>query len=57
VIGVAVAEVRSIVNLHVPRGFHCDRSEWVLDDFVKRRSLARPFVGLLTGALTEHAAR
>ncbi len=55
IVGGGVAEVRSIVNLHVPRGFHCDQSERLLDDFVKRRSLPRPFVGLLTGALTEHA--
>ena len=55
IVGGGVAEVRSIVNLHVPRGFHCDQSERLLEDFVKRRSLPRPFVGLLTGALTEHA--
>ena len=55
IVGGGVAEVRSIVNLHVPRGFHCDQSERLLEDFVERRSLPRPFVGLLTGALTEHA--
>ena len=55
IVGGGVAEIRSIVNLHVPRGFDCDQSERLLDDFVKRRSLPRPFVGLLTGALTEHA--
>jgi adenosylcobinamide amidohydrolase len=55
IVGGGVAEVRSIVNLHVPRGFHCDQSEGRLDDFVGRRSLPRPFVGLLTGASTEHA--
>ena len=55
IVGGGVGEVRSIVNLHVPRGFHCDRSERLLEDFVERRSLPRPFVGLLTGALTEHA--
>jgi adenosylcobinamide hydrolase len=55
IVGGGVAEVRSIVNLHVPRGFQCDESERRLDDFVRRRSLARPFVGLLTGAATEQA--
>jgi adenosylcobinamide hydrolase len=55
VVGGGIAEVRSIVNLHVPRGFHCDDSERTLEDFVKRRALSRPFVGLLTGALTGHA--
>jgi len=55
IVGGGVADIRSIVNLHVPRGFQCDQSERRLDDFVKRRSLACPFVGLLTGAPTEHA--
>src|SRR5262245_34198808 len=55
VVGGGLSEVRSIVNLHVPRGFPCDESERHLDDFVSRRSLARPFIGLLTGARTEHA--
>jgi iron complex transport system ATP-binding protein len=55
IVGGGLAEVRSIVNLHVPRGFQCEDSERRLDDFVMRRSLARPFVGLLTGAATERA--
>lgn len=55
IVGGGIAEARSIVNLHVPRGFRCEESEGRLDDFVSRRSLARPFVGLLTGASTEHA--
>ena len=55
IVGGGLAEVRTIVNLHVPRGFQCDESERRLDDFAKRRSLARPFVGLLTGAATEQA--
>ena len=55
IVGGGVAEVRSIVNLHVPRGSRCDESERYLNDFVTRRSLARPFVGLLTGAATHRA--
>ena len=55
IVGGGRAEARSIVNLHVARGFHCEDSDRRLDDFVNRRSLARPFVGLLTGALTERA--
>jgi adenosylcobinamide hydrolase len=55
VVGGGCADARSIVNLHVPRGFRCEDSERRLDELVTRRSLARPFVGLLTGALTEHA--
>lgn len=55
IVGGGVAEARSIVNLHVSRGFRCEDSEPRLEDFVVRRSLARPVVGLLTGASTEHA--
>jgi len=55
IVGGGVADARSIVNLRVISGFQCDDSERRLDDFVTRRSLARPFVGLLTGARTEHA--
>ena len=55
IVGGGVAEVRSIVNLHVPRGFRCDEGERRLDEFVTARSLARPYVGLLTGAATERA--
>lgn len=53
--GGGLGEARSIVNLHVPRGFRCEESDRRLEDFVSRRSLARPFVGLLTGASTEQA--
>lgn len=55
IVGGGVAEVRSVVNLHVPRGFQCEESERRLEEFVTRRSLPRPFVGLLTGARTELA--
>ena len=57
IVGGGCAEARSIVNLHVPRGFRCEDSARRLDEFVARRALARPFVGLLTGAATEHAER
>jgi len=55
IVGGGVTEARSIVNLHVPRGFHCEASERVLEAFARRRGIAPPFVGLLTGASTERA--
>jgi adenosylcobinamide hydrolase len=55
IVGGGVTDTRAIVNLHVPRGFHCPESESVLADFARRRAIASPFVGLLTGALTERA--
>jgi adenosylcobinamide hydrolase len=55
IVGGGVTETRAIVNLHVPRGFHCAESEQILADFARRRAIAAPFVGLLTGALTERA--
>lgn len=55
IVGGGFAETRAVVNLHVPRGFACQASERVLEDFARRRAIAPPFVGLLTGARTEHA--
>jgi adenosylcobinamide hydrolase len=56
-VGGGLVEARSIVNLHVPKGFRCEDGESGLEDFARRRAIARPFVGLLTGALTENAER
>jgi adenosylcobinamide hydrolase len=55
VVGGGVGPARAIVNLHVPKGFLCDDTGRVLDDFVRRRGIAFPFVGLLTAAWTEKA--
>jgi iron complex transport system ATP-binding protein len=55
IVGGGMVQARAIVNLHVPKGFRCQQSEDVLVDFVRRQAIAPPFVGLLTGALTEHA--
>jgi len=55
IVGGGVIDTRAIVNLHVPKGFHCQDGERVLADFARRRAIASPFVGLLTGARTEHA--
>ena len=55
IVGGGVVDARAIVNLHVPRGFQCQASEHVLEEFARRRGVAPPFVGLLTGARTERA--
>ena len=57
IVGGGLVETRSIVNLHVPKGFRCEDGESRLEDFARRRAIVRPFVGLLTGALTEQAER
>jgi iron complex transport system ATP-binding protein len=56
IVGGGLVETRAVVNLHVPKGFQCRESELVLADFARRRAIAPPFVGLLTGAATERAA-
>lgn len=53
--GGGLGEARAIANLHVAKGFRCEDAERVLDDFARRRSLATPWVGLLTAAATERA--
>jgi iron complex transport system ATP-binding protein len=55
VAGGGLGPARSIVNLHVPRGFRCEDTPAVLDDVVRRRALAAPWVGLLTAAPTDRA--
>lgn len=54
-IGGGCTTASTIVNLHVPKDFPHDRSEALVADFVRRRSIAPPFVGLLTSAWTETA--
>jgi adenosylcobinamide hydrolase len=53
VLGGGFGLVRSIVNVHVPKGFRCADTESVLRAFVERRRLAGPVAGMLTGAATE----
>ncbi len=55
VLGGGSGQARTIVNLHVPKGFHCEDTEQALADFARRRAIASPFVGLLTAAWTEDA--
>jgi adenosylcobinamide amidohydrolase len=53
VMGGGLGAARVIVNVHVPKGFRCEDSERVLADFVRRRAVESPWVGLLTAAWTE----
>lgn len=48
-------EARAIVNLHVERGACCEDPDAILEAYARRRGLAAPYVGLLTGARTEDA--
>jgi adenosylcobinamide amidohydrolase len=54
-LGGGVGEARAIVNVHVAKSFRCEETERVLADFVRRRAVASPYVGLLTAAGTEKA--
>ncbi|PYM91575.1 MAG: hypothetical protein DME04_18375 [Candidatus Rokuibacteriota bacterium] len=49
------AAARTIVNLHVPKNLRQEHSDDLLLDFVDRRRLPGPWVGLLTAAWTERA--
>jgi adenosylcobinamide hydrolase len=59
--GEAFGPARAIVNLHVPKNFRPPardgHEDWgtPLAEFVQRRGLPSPYVGLLTSAWTEHA--
>ena len=55
IVGGGLTETRTVLNLHVPKGFRCEHSEDLLADFARRRAIALGFVGLLTGARTEQA--
>jgi adenosylcobinamide amidohydrolase len=55
VTGGGLGAARTIVNLHVPRGFRCEHAQMLLENVVRRRALAEPWVGLLTAASTEQA--
>jgi iron complex transport system ATP-binding protein len=55
-VGGGLSQARAVVNLRVPRGFHSEDGEGILADFVRRRGIPTPVVGLLTGAVTERAA-
>jgi iron complex transport system ATP-binding protein len=55
VVGGGFGVARSIVNVHVPKNYPWETGDRVLGDFVERRGLPTPFVGLLTSAWTERA--
>src|SRR5262245_21838615 len=55
IVGGGVIDARAIVNLHVARNFQSADSEEQLAVCAHRRSVPRPFVGLLTGAATDKA--
>jgi iron complex transport system ATP-binding protein len=57
VAGGGLGAARAIVNVHVAQSFRCEDAERVLADFVRRRAVAAPWVGLLTAAWTEKAAQ
>jgi iron complex transport system ATP-binding protein len=53
VLGGGIGVARTIVNVHVAKGFHCADTDAVLRAVAERRQLAAPVVGMLTGAATE----
>jgi len=55
VAGGGVGLASAIVNVHVPKNFCGEHAERVLAEFVARRRIDAPWVGLLTGAWTENA--
>lgn len=50
-----LVDARAIVNLHVPKNHSCADPSGMLAAFVRRAAVPEPYVGLLTGAWTEHA--
>lgn len=50
-----LAEARAIVNVHVERGDCGEDPDGILEAYARRRGLAAPYVGLLTGARTQDA--
>src|SRR5262249_61624456 len=55
VVGGGLGRTLAIVNVHVPKNFRGEHAERVLADFIARRHIVGPWVGLLTGAWTEKA--
>ncbi len=55
VLGGGARSARSIVNLHVPRGYDCRSPERDLRSFARRAGLASPLVGLMTAVPLEQA--
>ena len=51
-----LVEARAVVNLHVDKGDPCADPEGMIAAFARGARVPAPWVGLLTGALTERAA-
>lgn len=51
-----LAEVRAVLNLHVGKDDPCLDPSGMIGAFARRAGVPMPWVGLLTGALTERAA-
>lgn len=49
------AEARAILNVHVAKDAPCADPSGTIDAFARRAAVPGPWVGLLTGAATEHA--
>jgi iron complex transport system ATP-binding protein len=54
-VGGGHAVVDAILNVHVPKGFHCAGATTAIAEFARRRGVRGRYVGLLTAALTEQA--
>src|SRR5689334_24924665 len=50
-----LVEARAVVNLHVDKGDPCVDPEGMIAAFARRARVPAPWIGLLTGALTERA--
>jgi len=55
VVGGGLGRASAIVNVHVPKNFRGEHADRVLGEFVSRRSIPAPWIGLLTGAQTQNA--
>lgn len=55
VVGGGFAFVRAVLNVHVPKNFQCADAAATVAAAARRLGVPAPWVGLLTGAWTEHA--
>jgi adenosylcobinamide hydrolase len=55
VVGGGLAEARAVINLHVAKSDPCADPPSMLAAYARRAAVPEPYVGLLTGAWTEHA--
>jgi adenosylcobinamide amidohydrolase len=55
VVGGGFARARAVLNVHVPKNFPCADAAGTVAAAARRLGVPAPWVGLLTGALTEHA--